>query len=1768
MATPEEDYSSLPLTERVTHKIWKVRVAAYEELTKLFKKSDSESDFRPYEGFMKNIATDANAVAQETGLTTLLAFVENAPNPLRVRASIIPAVVDKGFGSARAGTKNKAIELILLYIEVDTPDPVVGDVLVGLKAKQPKLVATTVFALKEMIRFYGAKTVNVKPILKTIPKIFAHTDKNVRSEGTQLVIELYKWLGKAIDPHLSELKPVQVKELNEAFEKLPQEKPKQERLLRSQIAEAEAAAEAGKGEEDEAEEEKEIDAYDLAEPVDVLSKISKDFYTGLGSTKWKERKEALEGLLEICKTPKIADNNYSELIAALAKRITDANILVVTLAANVIEAIALGLREAFAKYKPVVIGPLIERLKERRQSVVDALSAALDAVFLSVTISDITEDILAAGKHKNPQVKSESMKWLVRCIKNTKTSPQKAEIKSLTEMMVKASEDSFEPVRVSAFEGLGTMMKVIGEKAMNTFLEGLDDIKKGKIKEYYDKAEVKIKFSAAKKPPPAAASSKGDAPKGKPAEKKSAAKKEAGSAPKKTAAKPGGPPKKAPSAKAPSAAAPPPKKGGKAKAEEVIRYKFADEDVETRFAELVSEDQTAELSEKNWKLRLAAIENLQNALEGMDPSEVEAELVVRFLSKKPGWKENNFQVLSKVFNIIEMLGQKIPSFGKPTAALAIPILVEKLGDIKLKKSAGDALMTFSEKISLQFILSQAYDPLRKAKAPKTLADSLTWIHGAIMEFGIAGLQVRELIEFLKFALSSSNAAVRTNSVTVLGALRIFVGPDIRTFVQDLNPTQLATIDSEFEKVADEAPPKALRASIEVSGSGTSGKNTLEELFPKVDIGAQFTSKMMAECNDDKWKVRKDALEQVLAIVDANKKIKPNLGDFVPILKARLGDSNKNLLMMALDITGKIATAMGKPFERHVKILVGPITAVLTDQKATVRGSAISALDALSNACGLDPLIGSFSTSLATENPLLRKDLLNWLSDRLKEAAESDKKNALPDLSPMVQPILSCLQDRNGDVRKAAQSCLDPIVKSAGYDYVVAKCGDLKGAVKQTIMPMIEAVRPTGPSGPAARKDAKKVKSRLAAPSGKDKADADDEIMEDDEPAKLPPGLVLRPPTNSALNKPTASLANPLSAANPNSSSIPTNGPPSQLNGPPPSGISRLQSPNQRGGIPSGIGRGLTPSRLQFSRIRPGMNGANGQIPAASNDSIGEIESKKDLSNMEADKLEHSMSVNNEINALPKQRVFMVDIIITKIMSTEFQQSIEALKELDKHLNASPESIIPDVDELVNALAFQLRISYTQLQPQSQSLIRLCKHLVNALVLLFSNKDLASAVSQDSLDRLLSELAHRLLDPNLTAVDGGAQLSKAINVSMVKVLEHSNRNRTYSALISILGKSSSNLRDLDAATAATQTKFTELIMKCLWKLAKSVQENLKTGTLLPNQLLFDLNEFFKAIPPAEWKRRAAEKVLLGEMPLRTVKTLLLELVTGLGGNVYEHLDLIEDPQRSYVYPYLHHMLEATRKKDKQAGNQAITDNNASSRPSSISSARSISSVSSDLAFSTTDSARASPARELSSQQTPTQTSLRNSLPARNSPINELSTKSSPPPRGSPIPDVPGHINETMSNASEPVSPASPRTPMTPKFPTPTSSARSSGSHEVEMNARLTQIFLKIGTREETKKGIYELYEFQKQHPEMEGKITTQLSRTGTHFQSYIRRGLANIATEEEEKERANVIAEAKKNLFPQDDNHSENNVNQSEDVAYKQKLLRLQQVFGYRETGNE
>lgn len=416
-------------------------------------------------------------------------------------------------GSTRSGTKQNALDSLLFFIELDTADPVVEEMLPFLKHRTPKVVAGTVHALTEIIHQYGAKTVSCKPLFKSLPALFSHADKNIRAEAQGLAIELYKWLGDGFKESLfPDLKPVQQKDLEAEFEKVKGEAPKQERYLRSQreaierqqasgISTGGAAGGGNGGDGDEDEDE----PMDLFDPVEILSKIPGNFNTQVASSKWKERKEALEELFTVLNVPKIQPDDFSDLVRTLAKTMKDANIQVVVIAANSVEALAKGLRTNFSKYQPVILGPMLERLREKKSTVSEALGKALDAVFMCTSLSDILEETLEFLKHKTPQVKIETAKFLSRCLKVTKVIPKPAEIKMIIEGSIKMLSDTQEPVRTEAAQILGIVMKIVGERTMTPFLESVDNIKKGKIHEFYEKAEVKAKPAKQAPPPPAAA---------------------------------------------------------------------------------------------------------------------------------------------------------------------------------------------------------------------------------------------------------------------------------------------------------------------------------------------------------------------------------------------------------------------------------------------------------------------------------------------------------------------------------------------------------------------------------------------------------------------------------------------------------------------------------------------------------------------------------------------------------------------------------------------------------------------------------------------------------------------------------------------------------------------------------------------------------------------------------------------------------------------------------------------------------------------------------------------------------------------------------------------------------------------------------------------------------------------------------------------------------------------------------------------------------------
>ena len=51
---------------------------------------------------------------------------------------------------------------------------------------------------------------SVKPLLKQLQTLLEDRDKTVREETKLLVIEIYRWIGPALKPQLSSLKPLQV----------------------------------------------------------------------------------------------------------------------------------------------------------------------------------------------------------------------------------------------------------------------------------------------------------------------------------------------------------------------------------------------------------------------------------------------------------------------------------------------------------------------------------------------------------------------------------------------------------------------------------------------------------------------------------------------------------------------------------------------------------------------------------------------------------------------------------------------------------------------------------------------------------------------------------------------------------------------------------------------------------------------------------------------------------------------------------------------------------------------------------------------------------------------------------------------------------------------------------------------------------------------------------------------------------------------------------------------------------------------------------------------------------------------------------------------------------------------------------------------------------------------------------------------------------------------------------------------------------------------
>lgn len=68
----------------------------------------------------------------------------------------------------------------------------------------------------------------------------------------------------------------------------------------------------------------------------------------------------------------------------------------------------------------------------------------------------------------------------------------------------------------------------------------------------------------------------------------------------------------------------------------------------------------------------------------MEPANIQSLLFVKVLGLKPGWKDSNFQVMKAKFSLVSIMVTTSTVFGKRSTACVLPVIVDKLADIKVR----------------------------------------------------------------------------------------------------------------------------------------------------------------------------------------------------------------------------------------------------------------------------------------------------------------------------------------------------------------------------------------------------------------------------------------------------------------------------------------------------------------------------------------------------------------------------------------------------------------------------------------------------------------------------------------------------------------------------------------------------------------------------------------------------------------------------------------------------------------------------------------------------------------------------------------------------------------------------------------------------------------------------------------------------------------------------------------------------------------------------
>lgn len=452
-----------PLEKRLASKMWKFRLSALDELLEQCQKG---GDISRFEAEIAGWLADSNVNCQEKAFRLLDLYLSKQKGLSVTCRDLLKVIIEKGFPSSKSDIVKHANSCVVELLDKGYKADIYSALADGLLHKNPKVQAACVDAYINLLINFGPKRLDMlKVILKELQAHCETTSPTLRNALLNFYKEAYKWLGEGLLSLVKLKKPLvdDFEKFTKSYQRIP--------MVPLRATEQEAAAiETGKV--------MEVDAYSMADPVDVLLRFDEAWVDRINEiSKWSEKKDALDAAIAELSTPKIVQRDHYHIIGLAKKLLADSNLAIQICGIKLTKALASGLRKEFRQGAKVLASLLLVKLRDKKTQVVDETHKCLKALLHAISLEDMLESIKEGLVDKAPQMRQQTLKF----VQDSMTKKDGKIIRQLFDCFLKLTTDGAAEVRDKVIEVIRDVKNLygsgfIGDKFQNVQSQKLQHI--------------------------------------------------------------------------------------------------------------------------------------------------------------------------------------------------------------------------------------------------------------------------------------------------------------------------------------------------------------------------------------------------------------------------------------------------------------------------------------------------------------------------------------------------------------------------------------------------------------------------------------------------------------------------------------------------------------------------------------------------------------------------------------------------------------------------------------------------------------------------------------------------------------------------------------------------------------------------------------------------------------------------------------------------------------------------------------------------------------------------------------------------------------------------------------------------------------------------------------------------------------------------------------------------------------------------------------------